>query len=106
MLLSIAPSIVLRPLSCDKADGRLASLGLYIADGFVVDGGIEMLALATSPSRVSASAERPFRLAVDETVDGESKEWEVLRDLMCGGAGTVVIAESERGSEASRALPV
>ena len=52
----------------------------------MADCGIEMLALPTSPLLVSASAERPFRLAAEETVDGENKEWEVVRGSIRGGA--------------------
>jgi len=70
-----------------------------VVTGFVAGGGIETLALPTVPSLVSASAERPLRLAVDVTVDGESKEWEVVRDLMRGGVGTVELAETGGGAE-------
>lgn len=73
-------------------------------DGFVVGGGMEMLALPTTPSLVSGSAERPFRLALDDTVDGESKECEVVRDLIRGGAGTDELLETDGRAEGCEEL--
>ena len=58
-----------------------------------------MLALPTSPPLVSASAVRPFRTALEETVDGVSKECEVVRALMRGESGTVELAEAAREVE-------
>ena len=54
---SSAVSMVLR-----KFEGRRAVDGLYLEDGFVAGGGIEMLALPIFPSTVPASAKRLFRL--------------------------------------------
>ena len=73
-----------------KFVGRRELAGLYIEEGFVRGGGIEMLALPILPPTVPTSANRLFRLGGVAllALGGEKSEWEGTRPVAAReGAG-------------------
>ena len=93
-LSSIVPSIPdspsLRSMALAKFVGRRELAGLYIEEGFVRGGGIEMLALPILPPTVPTSANRLFRLGGVAllVLGGEKSEWEGIRPVAAReGAG-------------------
>lgn len=84
----VSPS--LRSMVLGRVVGRRELAGLYIEDGFVVGGGIEMLALPISPPTALTSAKRLFRLGRVTLLGVESRECEGDRPVDAReGAGLV-----------------
>ena len=75
----VSPSLISMVLG--RAVRRRELAGLYIEDGFVVGGGMEMLALPISPPTAPTSANRLFRLGRATLLGAESKEWEGVRPV-------------------------
>ena len=89
-----------------KFVGRRELAGLYIEEGFVRGGGIEMLALPILPPTVPTSANRLFRLGGVALLvfGGEKSEWEGTRPVAAReGAG---LEESIGGGDGGAGLPV
>ena len=77
-LSSIVPSNPVSPslgsMVLAKIVGRREFAGLYIEEGFVAGGGIEMLALPILPPIVPTSANRLFRLGKAALLEAERSE--------------------------------
>ena len=94
MFSSVVPSNPVSPslksMVLGKVVGRRELANLYIGDGFVVGGGIEMLALPILPPTEPTSANRLFRLGRAALLGAESRECEgVLPVDAREGAGLV-----------------
>ena len=94
MFSSVVPSNPVSPslksMVLGKVVGRRELAGLYIEDGFVVGGGIEMLALPILPPTAPTSANRLFRLGRATLLGVESRECEGVRPVEAReGAGLV-----------------
>ena len=92
----VSPS--LKSMVLARVVGRRELAGLYIEDGFVVGGGIEMLALPISPPTAPTSANRLFRLGRVTLLGAESRECDGVRPVDAReGAGLVELVK--RGGE-------
>ncbi len=82
---SVVPSKPVSPslgsMALGKFVGRRELAGLYMDDGFVTGGGMEMLALPILPPIVPTSANRLFRLGRAALLGAESRECEGMRPV-------------------------
>ena len=90
---SLVPSNPVSPsrgsMVLGKFERRREPAGLYLEDGFVAGGGMEMLALPILPPTVPASANLLFRLGRAALLGVESRECEGVRPVDAReGAGT------------------
>lgn len=97
---SIVPSIPNSPslesIALDTFVGRRESAGLYLEEGFVAGGGMEMLALPMFPPNVPTSANRLFRLGRAALLGAERSECEGTRPVDAReGDGFEELAEVE-----------
>ena len=74
-------SISLGSMALGRFVGRRELAGLYIDDGLVTGGGMEMLALPILPPTVPTSAKRLFRLGRAALLGAESNECEGTRPV-------------------------
>lgn len=85
----------------DKFVGRRELAGLYIDEGFVAGGGIEMLALPILPPTVPTSANRLFRLGTAALLGAERSECEGTRPVVAREGGGLDELAGEGGADLS-----
>lgn len=95
----VSPSV--KSMVLGKFVGRRELFGLYTEDGFVVGGGMEMLALPTLPPTVPTSANRPFRLGRAALLGEESRECEGMRPVDAREGAGLEESAKEGGADPS-----
>ena len=92
----VSPS--LGSMALDKFVGRRELAGLYIEEGFVAGGGIEMLALPILPPIVPTSANRLLRLGTTALLGLERSECEGTRPVDAREDGGLEEMAGEEGA--------